>query len=189
MSSQPARSLTLAQRAAIGVLVFLLLLLIGLQTAHAGEIVPSIGFARMTGNTDTPMFYGVALRGPMAPKLKSELGVSWQHQDAENGAVTLKSMPVTFSVWSTLAPNLYFGGGTGIYYDEVSYKSGLGLPSTKDHHWAYHVGGGFNMPMSPVTALDLQGRYVFRDAKPTAIGSGKIDPSGWTAAAGVVFKY
>jgi hypothetical protein len=55
MSMQPPRSLPLAQRAVIGILVFLLLLLWP-PDARAGELVPSIGMSRTPGSTDCRRF-------------------------------------------------------------------------------------------------------------------------------------
>jgi hypothetical protein len=189
MSSQPARSLPLAQRAVIGLLVFLLLLLLGLQTARAGEVLPSIGMSRTPGSSESPKFYGIALRGPMSPRMESELAVSWHRETVSDGDMTVKSVPITFSIWATPVRSLYLGGGAGYYYDEVSYRGSLGIPSASDKQFAYHLGGGLNTPMSPRMSLDLQGRYIFRKEKQVGISGGTYDPTMWTAAVGIAFKY
>ena len=71
----------------------------------------------------------------------------------------------------------------------MSYRSSLWDPSTSDKQFAYHVGGGLSMTMTPKTSLDFQGRYIFRKEKQVGIGSGTYDPTMWTAAVGIAFTY
>jgi len=181
--------MTLRERAAIGALVFFLLLLLGLQTAHAGELVTSIGLSRATGSDETPRFLGLAVRGASSPLLKVELGVSWQHQSYSNGDLTVHSVPVTGSLWITPIPTFYVGGGAGVYYDQLSYSGALGVPKASNHAWGTHLGSGMSLPLSPMTSLDLQGRYVFLGEQRSALAGGTFNPSMWMASVGLAIKY
>ena len=54
MESKPRKIPALVVRAAIGALIFFVAVLVGIATAHAAEIVPSIGVSKATdGSGDT----------------------------------------------------------------------------------------------------------------------------------------
>ena len=62
----------LLDRAMIGALFLLAMLLIGISAARAGEIVPSVGLTKpVDGDNDVKVSGGLAIRGKIAPMLMS----------------------------------------------------------------------------------------------------------------------
>ena len=185
MHSQQTRTMPLGVRAAIGALVFLLLLFAGLKTAHATEIIPSIGMSHGSGSDANQMFLAVGLRTGFLPRTKAELNVGYRSEDYMNGLFQLRTIPVTASVWLSPVPTLYVGGGGGAYFQTISYDNSVVVPSSSETQWGAHLGGGLRFPIAPMLGLDFGGRYVFLQEKTSSLSAGTIDPSFWSATAGL----
>jgi opacity protein-like surface antigen len=183
------RTRTLRQRAAIGALVFFILLLGGVGAASAGEIVPSIGIAHSVDADESRTFLGLELRGSVAPMARVGLGVGYRSEDMMNGDVTMRTIPVTASLWVSPVPTLYVGGGAGMYFTTLSFGDVLALPSESDQQFGWHAGGGLSLPLAPRVALDLQGRYVFLQDEVSVPSGGSFDPDFWNASAGIALKF
>uniref|UniRef100_A0A832IAN1 Porin family protein n=1 Tax=Eiseniibacteriota bacterium TaxID=2212470 RepID=A0A832IAN1_UNCEI len=179
----------LGQRAAVGALVFLLLLLAGIRAANAGEIVPSIGIAHSVAADENRTMLGLELRGNLAPMVKTGIGVGYRSEDAFDGALTVRTIPVTASLWLSPLPTLYAGGGAGMYFTTLSFGDAIALPDQSDEQFGWHLGGGMNVPLGPVAALDLHGRYVFLQDEVGAPQTGTFDPDFWMASAGVAIRF
>lgn len=189
-SPQQPRIMPLGLRAAIGALVFLLLLFAGLKTAHAAEIIPSIGLSHTSDGDASQMFVALGVRtGMMLPKTKAELNVGYRSEDYLDGLVQLKTIPVTASLWVSPVPTLYFGGGGGAYFQTFTYDNSLVVPSSSDTQFGAHLGGGFRMPLAPMLGLDVNGRYVFLQEKTSSLSSGSFDPSFWSMSAGLAIGF
>jgi hypothetical protein len=178
----------LIQRAAIGVLVFLLLLLAGLRTAHAVEIIPSIGVSKMSDADEQKMFVAVGLRQSLLPRISTELNVGYR-KEAEQGAFEMSTIPVTVSLWASPVPMLYAGAGAGAYFQAFRYDDSLLIPDESKTQFGAHVGGGFRMPIAPIAKIDLHARYVFLQEESTSLSTAKFDPSFWTASAGLAIGF
>lgn len=188
MQTQPRASMPLLYRAAIGVIVFLLLLLAGLRSANAAEIVPSIGVSRMSDAEDNKVFVALGLRSGLVPRVETEINVGYRKEQSE-GAFEMSTVPVTLSLWVSPVPMLYAGGGGGAYFQAIRYEDSLLVPNESETQWGAHVGGGFRFPLAPMARVDLGARYVFLEEKAAQLGGGSFDPSFWTASAGLAIGF
>lgn len=189
MQTQPRASMPLIQRAAIGVLVFLLLLLAGLRSANAAEIVPSIGVSHMNDGEDNKVFVALGLRSGLVPRVETEINVGYRREQSENRLFEMSTIPVTLSLWVSPVPLLYAGGGAGAYFQAIRYDNSVLFPNESETQWGAHVGGGLRFPLAPMARLDLGGRYVFLEDRANQLGSGSFDPSFWTASAGLAIGF
>jgi opacity protein-like surface antigen len=189
MLGEATRSTKLRNRAALGALVFLVLLLAGIGAANAGEIVPSIGIAHSVDADESRTFVGLEMRGNLAPMVKLGLGAGYRSEDVMDD-VTLRTIPVTASVWLTPTPMLYAGGGAGMYFTTLSFGDAITLPDQSDEQFGWHLGGGLQVPLAPRVGLDLQGRYVFlQDEVALPPSGGSFDPDFWNASAGIAIRF
>ena len=167
----------LLDRALIATLIFLVLLLMGIQVARAGEIIPSIGLSHSTANHDgeAKVFGGLAFRGNLAPLIKTEVGLAYRSESFANNDLTVRMWPLTASLWLTPMPTLYAGGGVGWYNTTLDYAKSTGFEDKTTQEFGVHLGGGLRVPIGPVAALDLNGRYVFLDQQ-----ASELPPNFWT---------
>ena len=181
----------LLDRLLIGGLFLLVLLLIGLQVAHAGEIIPSIGVTRSVDNpnADAQVFGGLAFRGQIAPMLKSEIGVAYRSQEMNAGDLKVHMWPVTASVWVTPIPTIYAGGGVGWYHTTLEYAPALGLDQSTSQEFGVHLGGGVTVPIPPMAAIDLNGRYIFMKDQASELPPNSFDPDFWSTSVGLAFHF
>jgi hypothetical protein len=190
MQPEDRSKVNLLNRVAIGTLIFIVVLLVGISAARAAEIVPSVGLARAgAGGGDTRTFFGVALRGSIVPMVKDEIAVGYRSENYFNGDLKVNMVPVTASLWLAPTPVFYAGGGVGVYHTSFSYRDALLIPGTSDNSFGMHVGGGMSMPLVPMVSLDLNGRYVFMEQKDTGLGNGKFDPDFWSTSLGIAIKF
>src|SRR5438093_1202734 len=165
-------TLRLMDRALIGALLFVVLLLLGIEVARAGEIVPSVGWTQSPGQDGSQggVTAGLALRSGLAPMVKTEIGVSYRSQDLDASGTRLSMWPVTASLWVSPIPTLYAGGGAGWYHSTIQYPSASGLANETSQKFGYHLGGGFSIPLVPaVASLDLNGRYIFLERQESSL--------------------
>ena len=182
----------LLDRMLIGGLLLLVLLLLGLQVAHAGEIIPSVGVTRTVDNnsgSDAQVFGGLAFRGQVAPVLKSEIGVAYRNQEFAGGDLTVHQWPVTASLWVTPIPTLYAGGGVGWYHTTLEYAPALGLDKSTSQDFGVHLGGGVTVPIAPMAAIDLNGRYIFMKDQASQLPPNSFDPDFWSTSVGLAFRF
>ena len=191
MHTQPPKVMGLLDRALIGTLIFIVVLLLGVEAARAAEIVPSIGITRAIDNAsaDAKTFGGIALRTPLAPFVKSEIGLAWRNETYNNGDLKVRMWPVTTSLWLSPVPTLYAGGGVGWYHTTLDYRNALGFADETSTKFGVHLGGGMNLPIGPMTAIDLNGRYVFMEKQRSQLPPNQFDPDFWSVAAGLAIKF
>jgi outer membrane protein with beta-barrel domain len=190
MESTERTKPNLLYRVAVGVLIFVVAVLVGISAAHSAELVPSVGVTRATdGSGEAKTFVGLALRGNLAPMLKHEFAVGYRKEEYFNGDLEVTMVPATFSIWVAPLPVLYAGGGVGIYATTYNYRDQLLIPDTSRGSFGTHVGGGLNVPLAPMVAIDLNGRYVFMGEQSTQLSQGKFNPDFWTTSLGVAIKF
>lgn len=184
------RSIAVLRPLAVASLVLGLFLLTVPRSAHALQIVPSIGISQATDGGDNRAMLALALRQGMLPRTQLEFQVAHRSETFESAgeSFTLRTVPVTLSVWASPVPMLYAGGGVGAYLQGVEYGNNI-YPATNDTQFGAHLGGGFRFSLVPMVGLDLQGRYVFLEEKTSSLASGDFDPSFWTVSAGVVIGF
>jgi len=174
--------------AAVAVLVLLgAAAVIGATSAHAAEIVPSIGLTRATDGDETKSNVGLALRGNLAgPVLQSEIGVSYRSEQYFDGALKAKMIPVTASLLVRPIPEVHGDVGVGWYHTKYDYAAPI-ADETKQE-FGVHVGGGLEVPIAPRAAFDLTGRYVFMKDQESKLVPETFDPDFWTMSLGLALK-
>jgi len=191
MHTQPRRVLSLLDRLLIGAVLFIVILLLGVEAARAAEVVPSVGITRTLDNvgSDATAFGGLALRARVAPFVKSEIGVAYRSETYDNGDLTVRMWPVTASLWLSPVPTLYAGGGVGWYHTTLDYRSALPFPDATTQKFGAHLGGGMNIPILPKAAIDLNGRYVFMEKQQSQLPPNQFDPDFWSTSVGLAIKF
>lgn len=189
MQIQRPAFMPLLQRAAIGALVFFLLLVAGVRSAQAVEIIPAVGISQMQGGEDNKMFLSLGLRTGLVPRVETEFQVGHRSEDGPGGLYDIRTIPVTLSLWLSPVPMLYAGGGGGAYFQAISFDNALLIPNESETKWGAHVGGGVRFPLAPMARLDLNGRYVFLGKQTSALAAGEFDPSFWSASLGLAIGF
>jgi hypothetical protein len=181
---------SMLRRALSGVFVLALFLSTGLRTAQAAQIVPSVGLSQSVDGDNSRMTLALALRQSIAPRVQAELQVAHRSEEMSfyGQAVTMRTIPMTASVWVSPVPMFYVGGGVGVYAEAVEFENNL-FPASSENEFGAHLGGGMKFSMTPMLGLDLQGRYVFLGEQSSQLSSGTFDPSFWSAAAGLVIGF
>jgi hypothetical protein len=88
------------ERTLVAALLATGLALVMVPVAKAGEIIPSVGWTKITdGNGETATSYGLALRGGIVPMLSAELGFSYHKSDLFDGQIEQTQWPLTASLW------------------------------------------------------------------------------------------
>jgi hypothetical protein len=177
-------------RALIGALLLLAVLLFAAQAARAGEIIPSVGLTRaVEGSDESKVSGGLALRGKVFPFLKAEIGASYREESRFDGDLQVRQWPLTGSLWLNPVPMLYAGGGVGWYQTSFDYADATGLPSSTSTEFGVHLGGGLEVPIAPAAAIDLHGRYVMMRDQESHLVPEKFNPDFWTTSLGLAIKF
>lgn len=174
-------------------LALALFMFTGLRAAHAVQLVPSVGLSQATDGGDSRMHVALALRQSLLPRVQAELQVAHRSEEfafaGEN--FTMRTIPVTASLWASPVPMLYAGGGVGAYVQAVEYENNL-LPTSNETQLGVHLGGGMRFSLAPMVGLDLQGRYVFLGElgeQSSQLAAGEFNPSFWTVSAGLAIGF
>jgi opacity protein-like surface antigen len=181
---------SMIRRAVPGVVVLALFLSTGARTSQAAQIVPSLGMSQGVDGGESRMTLALALRQNLAPRVQAELQVAHRSEELSFAGqpLTMRTIPLTASVWVSPVPMLYAGGGVGVYAQAVEYGNNL-FPNTSENEFGAHIGGGTRFSLTPGLGLDLQGRYVFLGEQSSQLTSGSFDPSFWSVAAGLVIGF
>jgi len=190
MSIAQGKTPTFLDRAVIGGVVFLVLILLGVGIARSAEVLPAIGFARPAEGGDSKLYSSLSMRTSLAPFVQSELGVAYRRDEFSSGTITATSWPVTASVWLAPIPFAYAGGGVGWYTTSFSMP---GTPlaaaaATTQSSFGTHLGGGLRMPLAPMLGLDLNARYVILEKPDNTTIPSSYDPKFWSLALGLGVK-
>ena len=95
-------------RALIGALIFVAMILVGVQMAHAAvELIPSVGITRNVDSDDNEakISGGLALRANMLPFLATEIGVAYREEDFFDDALTVRQWPRTSRNFTVCRPS------------------------------------------------------------------------------------
>jgi outer membrane protein with beta-barrel domain len=159
--------------------------------ARAGEIIPSVGITKPVhaGDADASIYGGLAFRGDLAPILKSEVGVAYRTEDRMGGDLKVRQWPITGSLWLAPVRNIYAGGGVGWYQTTYDYSSSVAARDFTKQKFGVHLGGGFNVPLSPALAIDMNGRYVYLQKEKGISPPQDFDPDFWSTTAGLAFRF
>ncbi|HET7225534.1 MAG TPA: hypothetical protein VFK69_07430 [Candidatus Eisenbacteria bacterium] len=190
MAHRSHDSMSLLDRAVIGALIVMAVLLVGIQTAHASTnwLIPSVGMTRaIHGDNEVTPFGQLAIRTHWAPLLSTEVGVGYRQDHFNDNTITQRSWPVTATLWITPVQQIYVGGGVGLYNNSLSFRDDLGIRNRTTERFGTHVGGGVMVPLGSSLGLDLNAKYVFMEREHVDFVS--FDPSNWTTSAGLAFRF
>ena len=177
-------------RLAVGFTLFLGTLLLGVELARAGEIVPAIGISR-TLNSDEPSrtYANLAIRGDLLPMLQTEVGVGYRSEQVLANQLDVRMWPVTASLWFKPLSAIYAGGGVGWYHTTLDYASNVPLHDETRENFGVHLGGGLQVPLGGPAAVDLGGRYVMMRPQESPLIPQHFDPDFWTTTLGLAFRF
>lgn len=181
---------TLLRRLVAGAVALILLLLVGISVSQAGEIVPAVGMTKsVNGDDNANVFGSLSFRSQLLPMIKSEIGVAYRQEERFNDQLKIKQWPVTASLYFNPVPVLYAGGGVGWYNTTFDYKDNTLVQDETKQEFGVHLGGGFQVPIGPVAAMDLNGRYVMMRDQENKLIPEKFNPDFWTTSLGLAFKF
>lgn len=156
--------------------------------ARAAELIPSVGLTRSVDSDETKSQIGLALRGSVLPGLlQSELGVGYRKDEYGGGALEVRQIPVTASLLLTPIPTLHGDAGVGWYNTKLDYQDPL-LQDETTQKFGVHVGGGIKIPLAPMAAVDMTGRYVFLQKQESRLVPSTFDPNYWTLSLGLALR-
>jgi len=193
MQAYKPQLMKVIDRAVIGSLLLLTLLLCGAQIAKATEIIPSVGLTKpVDGNEDAKLYGSLGVRTNILPILKTEIGIAYRQEDKFDDQLRVRMWPVTASLWLTPIPALYAGGGVGWYnitYDYNQDKIPVPISDETKQEFGVHLGGGVLVPLGSVASLDLNGRYVMMRDQESHLVPEKFNPDFWTTSLGLAFRF
>jgi hypothetical protein len=178
------------RRALVGAIAFGFLLAAGVQVAQSAELVPAYGWSKPTDSDATSKGFGsIALRANMLPALQTEIQVGYRQEDRFNDQLHVKMIPVTASLYLKPVPVIYAGGGVGWYHTTLDYESSLGFADETNEEFGVHLGGGLQVPLAPMAAVDLGGRYVMMRDQSDRLIPERFNPDFWTMTLGLAIKF
>jgi opacity protein-like surface antigen len=188
------RLLGLLDRAVIGAILLLAMVLLGVQVAKAStEIIPSAGVTKpMEGDDKVKGFGGLALRTDLLPLVKTELGISYRSEDRLDDRLHVRMWPVTASLWLAPIPQIYAGGGVGWYHTTFDYdqdKIPFPISDETTQKFGVHLGGGLQFPVAPSAGLDLHGRYVMMRDQDSRLIPEKFKADFWQSSLGLAIRF
>jgi opacity protein-like surface antigen len=179
----------LRRRATAGAIVLGVALLFGIGVARAGEIIPSVGVTRaVDGNGHATVMGGLAFRSDLMPLVRSEVAVGYRSESRFGDNVRVRQWPITASLYLSPASVVYAGAGVG-WYQTTFHSTNLGVSDDTHQDFGVHVGGGFQVPVTPAAAVDLNGRYVMMRDQESRLTPEKFNPDFWTTSLGLSFKF
>lgn len=179
----------LFRRAMLGFIAFAMTLLVGIQIAHSAEIVPAVGLTRSKDGDETKAFGSLAFRGNLLPIIQTEIGVAYRSESRFDDYVDVKMWPVTASLWLNPVPAIYAGGGVGWYHTTFDYRDDTGIATETSEEFGVHLGGGVKVPIAPMAAIDLHGRYVMMRDQEARLIPERFDPDFWETRLGLAFHF
>ena len=194
MMIQRRKLMGLIDRAIIGALLLLAMVLLGVQVARAGaEIIPGVGLTRSVDGGDQVKVLGsLALRTDLLPIVKTELGVSYRSEDLFDDRLHRRIWPVTASLWLAPVPQLYAGGGVGWYHTTWDYDQDripFAISDRTTEEFGVHLGGGVRFPIAPSAAVDLHGRYIMMRDQDSRLIPEHFSPDFWQSQLGLAIRF
>jgi opacity protein-like surface antigen len=108
-----------------------------------------------------------------------EIGASYRNDEFYGGDLDVRQWPVTASLYLTPIPSIYAGGGVGWYHTTFDYAEETGIPNSTSEEFGVHLGGGLQIPVAPMAAVDLSGRYVFMQDQESHLIPETFNPDFW----------
>ena len=158
-------------------------------SAASGEIVPALGISKQVEGDETQLSGSLSVRGDLLPILMAEVGVAYRSEDRFNDQLHLRQWPITASMYLRPARPVYAGVGVGWYQTSFDYDDALGFEDETRQDFGVHVGGGFQIPVSPAVGVDLGGRYVMMQDQESRLVPERFDPDFWTTSLGLAFRF
>ena len=134
-------------------------------------------------------FGRLAFRTPLAPLLAAEIGVAYRTESRLDGNLSVRSWPVTASLYVTPTPSLYAGAGVGWYQTTFDYSSQLPIADETTQQFGVHPGGGIRVPLASAMAMDLGGRYVMIRDQQSHLVPEKFNSAFWMISLGLALGW
>src|SRR5690625_2390279 len=131
----------------------------------------------------------VGIEGAVEYRSKQEYGIGDYTMETSSIPVTA-SLMLFAPISEQFAP--YAVGGLGAYHTRYSFSDeaeGLGLEDDNEFHMGYHVGLGFEIPLSSNVALNADYRYLFMNPDRNEESLEDTDFSGNVISAGLMFYF
>lgn len=162
-------------------------------------IGPRVGFYN-SADADEGSFYGgiqararlgafIGIEGTVEYRSKQEYGLGDYSMETSSIPIT-GSLLLFAPISEQFAP--YAVGGLGAYYTRYNFSDnaeGLGFDDDSDFHLGYHVGLGFEVPLSSNVALNADYRYLFMNPDRNDESLEDTDFSGNVISAGLMFYF
>ena len=149
-----------------GILLSFLLAVPFTANAQVGlSLGPHVGIQKAQDADESNYLFGGTVRAKFAA-LGTEAGISYRQEDYQNGAVTVKSWPVTASGLIYPVPVIYGVVGGGWYNTTFDFNSTYNMSGFEDRteqEFGWHLGAGLELPLSIKTKLYGDFRWVFLD--------------------------
>ena len=146
------------------VLGILILLPISARSQTSFYVGPHLGVLKTDGADATNYLVGATLRLKLMPVLGVEGNIGYRQEKFGDGAVTLKTWPVTFTGLLYPIPMIYGGLGGGWYSTTFDYADNMndaGFADETVREFGYHLVAGIEVPASPAVHVFGDVRFVF----------------------------
>jgi opacity protein-like surface antigen len=174
------------------------MLLLGVTILFAGQlhaqsmsIGPQVGYYK-TANADNGSYLaGVAWRLNLIPLFGIEATINYRQEQYDNGALIVRSWPVTVTGMVYIIPIVYGAVGFGWYNLMYDYDQAK-LPLVQDQtiqKVGWHFGGGVELPVSSSFKLTGDLRYVFLNYNFDGLpGSSTVQSNFTVITVGILFN-
>lgn len=146
------------------VLGILILLPISVRSQSSFYVGPHVGFQKTDGADATNYLVGATMRLKLMPVIGVEGNIGYRQEKFGDGAVTVKSWPVTFTGLLYPIPVVYAGLGGGWYSTTFDYADNFndaGFDDETVREFGYHLVAGIEVPASPKVHVFGDVRFVF----------------------------
>jgi outer membrane protein W len=148
------------------VLGILILLPISARSQVGVYVGPHLGVMKTDGADATNYLVGGTLRIKLMPAIGVEGNIGYRQEKFGNGAVTVKTWPVTVTGLLYPIPMIYGGLGGGWYSTTFDYADNFNQAGFADEtvrEFGYHLVAGVEIPASPAVHVFGDVRFVFLD--------------------------
>jgi len=146
------------------ILGILILLPISARSQSSFYVGPHVGIQKTDGADATNYLVGGTLRLKLMPVIGIEGNIGYRQEKFGDGAVTVKSWPVTVTGLLYPIPMIYGGLGGGWYSTTFDYTDAIndaGYDDETASEFGYHLVAGIEIPASPAVHVFGDVRFVF----------------------------
>lgn len=158
---------------------------VGAQGLQEVKLGPVVGYHKAQGADDGKFMGGAMLRFKLTPGFGVEGSVNYRQEKFNDGALTVRSWPVTASALIYPLPMLYGAIGAG-WYNTTYEVEATGVDET-NQETGWHFGGGVEVPIATSVKLTGDFRYVFLNYDFDDVPVVEVDRDFYVITAGFLF--